>query len=128
MVEKGASKMIIAASKFQQTDIVITGIILIGVIGYAIEMLMRKAEVKLIPWKGSIDIVVRLWRGEFSSSFVILIIFEISWLSVFRLKASSFLFAKKRNAAKEKFAQRAPKTPPQSLKLTAVQMRHPWRN
>lgn len=50
--EKGAGKMIIAASKFQQTDIVIMGIILIGVIGYAIEMLMRKAEVKLIPWKG----------------------------------------------------------------------------
>ncbi|MGB1239519.1 MAG: ABC transporter permease [Pseudomonadales bacterium] len=50
--EKGAGKMIIAASKFQQTDIVIMGIILIGIIGYAIEMLMRKAELKLIPWKG----------------------------------------------------------------------------
>jgi len=50
--EKGAGKMIIAASKFQQTDIVIMGIILIGIIGYAIDVLMRKLEVKLVPWKG----------------------------------------------------------------------------
>ncbi len=50
--EKGAGKMIIAASKFQQTDIVIMGIILIGIIGFSIDMLMRKAEKILIPWKG----------------------------------------------------------------------------
>lgn len=50
--EKGAGKMIIAASKFQQTDIVIMGIILIGIIGYMIDMLMRVAEKKLVPWKG----------------------------------------------------------------------------
>ncbi|VAW53897.1 Taurine transport system permease protein TauC [hydrothermal vent metagenome] len=50
--EKGAGKMIIAASKFQQTDVVIMGIILIGIIGFGIDMLMRKAENALIPWKG----------------------------------------------------------------------------
>jgi taurine transport system permease protein len=50
--EKGAGKMIIAASKFQLTDIVIIGIIIIGVIGFAIEVMMRKAENRLIPWKG----------------------------------------------------------------------------
>ena len=44
--------MIIAASKFQLTDIVIVGIIIIGIIGYAIDILMRKAEDRLIPWKG----------------------------------------------------------------------------
>jgi taurine transport system permease protein len=44
--------MIIAASKFQLTDIVIIGIIIIGIIGFAIEVLMRKAENRLIPWKG----------------------------------------------------------------------------
>jgi taurine transport system permease protein len=49
--EKGAGKMIIAASKFQQTDIVIMGVILIGVIGYGIDMLMRITERKLVPWK-----------------------------------------------------------------------------
>lgn len=50
--EKGAGKMIIAASKFQQTDIVIMGIILIGVIGFGIDILMRMAEKVLVPWKG----------------------------------------------------------------------------
>lgn len=50
--EKGAGKMIIAASKFQQTDVVIMGIILIGIIGYGIDIVMRYAERILIPWKG----------------------------------------------------------------------------
>ncbi len=50
--EKGAGKMIIAASKFQLTDIVIIGIIIIGVIGFGIDVLMRVAESKLVPWKG----------------------------------------------------------------------------
>ncbi|MDH5472687.1 MAG: ABC transporter permease subunit [Gammaproteobacteria bacterium] len=50
--EKGAGKMIIAASKFQQTDVVIMGIIVIGIIGYSIDLLMRRAENFLVPWKG----------------------------------------------------------------------------
>jgi taurine transport system permease protein len=50
--EKGAGMMIIAASKFQLTDIVVMGIILIGVIGYGIDILMRMAERWLVPWKG----------------------------------------------------------------------------
>ncbi|MBV2360014.1 ABC transporter permease subunit [Thalassococcus sp. CAU 1522] len=50
--QKGAGMMIIAASKFQLTDIVIMGIILIGVIGYGIDILMRKAENWLVPWRG----------------------------------------------------------------------------
>jgi taurine transport system permease protein len=50
--EKGAGKMIIAASKFALTDIVIIGIIIIGVIGLGIDVLMRIAENKLVPWKG----------------------------------------------------------------------------
>jgi len=50
--QKGAGMMIIAASKFQLTDIVLMGIILIGVIGYGIDMAMRKAENWLVPWKG----------------------------------------------------------------------------
>ena len=50
--QKGAGMMIIAASKFQLTDIVITGIILIGLIGYGIDILMRLAERLLVPWKG----------------------------------------------------------------------------
>lgn len=50
--EKGAGMMIIAASKFQLTDIVVMGIILIGVIGYGIDILMRLGERRLVPWKG----------------------------------------------------------------------------
>ena len=50
--QKGAGMMIIAASKFQLTDIVVMGIILIGVIGYGIDILMRIVEKKLVPWKG----------------------------------------------------------------------------
>lgn len=50
--QKGAGMMIIAASKFQMTDIVVMGIILIGVIGYGIDILMRMAERWLVPWKG----------------------------------------------------------------------------
>ncbi len=50
--QKGAGMMIIAASKFQLTDIVIMGIVLIGIIGYGIDILMRRAEKILVPWKG----------------------------------------------------------------------------
>lgn len=48
----GAGMMITAASKFQQTYIVVMGIILIGIIGFGIDILMRKAEDWLVPWKG----------------------------------------------------------------------------
>ena len=50
--EKGAGMMIMVASKFQSTDIVLMGIILIGIIGFSIDMLMRWAERWLVPWKG----------------------------------------------------------------------------
>ncbi|MEZ5660592.1 MAG: ABC transporter permease subunit [Burkholderiaceae bacterium] len=52
--EKGAGMMIMVASRFQLTDIVLMGIILIGVIGYLIDILMRRAERWLIPWKGRV--------------------------------------------------------------------------
>ena len=50
--EQGAGMMIMVASRFQNTDIVILGILLIGVIGFGIDMLMRWAERILVPWKG----------------------------------------------------------------------------
>ena len=50
--QKGAGMMIIAASKFQLTDVVVMGIILIGIIGYGIDILMRIAERVMVPWKG----------------------------------------------------------------------------
>ena len=53
--DKGVGSMIMIAKNFLQTDTVVIGIIIIGLIGYAIEMLMRLLERRLIPWKGSGD-------------------------------------------------------------------------
>ena len=50
--EKGVGMMIMVASRFQSTDIVLMGIILIGIIGFGIDMLIRWAERVLVPWKG----------------------------------------------------------------------------
>lgn len=50
--EQGAGMMIMTASRFQNTDIVIMGIILIGIVGFGIDLLMRWAEQILVPWKG----------------------------------------------------------------------------
>jgi taurine transport system permease protein len=50
----GLGKMIVTASKFQLTDIIIVGIIVIGAIGFAIEVGMRALENWLVPWKGKI--------------------------------------------------------------------------
>ncbi|MBC6441892.1 MAG: ABC transporter permease [Rhodobacteraceae bacterium] len=49
---EGTGMMIMDASRFQLTDIVIIGIVMIGVIGACIELLVRAAERLLIPWKG----------------------------------------------------------------------------
>ena len=50
--QRGAGMMILVASKFQLTDIVVMGIILIGIIGYSIDVSMRIAERWLAPWVG----------------------------------------------------------------------------
>ena len=50
--DRGLGSMIMIAKNFLQTDTVVIGIALIGVIGYSIELLMRWAERKLVPWKG----------------------------------------------------------------------------
>lgn len=52
--EKGLGMMIMVASKFQLTDIVIVGIILIGIIGFLIDIGIRWLETWLVPWKGKV--------------------------------------------------------------------------
>jgi taurine transport system permease protein len=52
--EVGLGKMIVVASKFQLTDIVLVGIILIGVIGFLIDVGVRALETWLVPWKGKV--------------------------------------------------------------------------
>ncbi len=65
----------------------------------------------------------------FAGGLVCLFCLWFNGLSVYRLLASTFLFALPKNkGTKQKRHPRAPKTPTQLLKLTAVQMRHPWRN
>ena len=48
----GLGQMVLNASNFLRTDIVIMGIIVIGVVAYLFDLLMRWVELKLVPWKG----------------------------------------------------------------------------
>ncbi|MCP4757732.1 MAG: ABC transporter permease subunit [Proteobacteria bacterium] len=48
----GIGFMIMCAANFLSSDLVVLGIIIIGVIGFSIEVVMRWLESKLIPWKG----------------------------------------------------------------------------
>ena len=50
--ESGVGFMIMAASRFMTTDVVVLGIVIIGLIGYGIDILMRILENYLVPWKG----------------------------------------------------------------------------
>jgi taurine transport system permease protein len=50
--DRGLGSMIMIAKNFLQTDTVVIGIIIIGLIGYALELVMRWLERILIPWKG----------------------------------------------------------------------------
>ncbi len=48
----GLGQMVLNASNFLRTDIVIMGIIVIGVVAYLFDMFMRWVERRLVPWKG----------------------------------------------------------------------------
>ncbi len=50
--QAGLGFMVLNAAEFLVTDVVIMGIIVIGIIAYLFDMLMRFAERKLVPWKG----------------------------------------------------------------------------
>ncbi len=50
--QKGVGMMIMVASKFQSTDIVLMGVILIGVVGFTIDLGIRWLERLMVPWKG----------------------------------------------------------------------------
>jgi len=49
---EGLGAMTWAASKFLRMDVVVVGIIVIGLMGFAMDVLMRKIEARLIPWRG----------------------------------------------------------------------------
>ena len=48
----GLGQMVLNASNFLRTDIVVMGIVVIGVVAYLFDLLMRWIEIKLVPWKG----------------------------------------------------------------------------
>lgn len=48
----GLGQMVLNASNFLRTDIVVMGIIVIGVVAYLFDLLMRWLERRLVPWKG----------------------------------------------------------------------------
>lgn len=50
--DRGVGSMMMMAKNFLQTEVVVIGIIIIGAIGFAIEIAMRVLERWLIPWKG----------------------------------------------------------------------------
>jgi taurine transport system permease protein len=48
----GLGQMVLNASNFLRTDIVMMGIVVIGAVAYLFDLLMRYAERVLVPWKG----------------------------------------------------------------------------
>lgn len=50
--EAGIGHMVLSAAEFLVTDVVIMGIIVIGMIAYMFDLLMRLVERKVVPWKG----------------------------------------------------------------------------
>jgi taurine transport system permease protein len=50
----GLGQMVLNASNFLRTDIVIMGIIVIGIVAYLFDLLMRWIERRVVPWKGRV--------------------------------------------------------------------------
>jgi len=48
----GLGQMVLNASNFLRTDIVLMGIFVIGIVAFAFDLLMRAVERRLVPWKG----------------------------------------------------------------------------
>src|SRR6516165_9614352 len=51
---RGLGQMVLNASNFLRTDIVIMGIIVIGGVAYLFDLLMRYFERLVVPWKGKV--------------------------------------------------------------------------
>jgi len=50
----GLGQMVLNASNFLRTDVVIMGIVVIGAVAYLFDLLMRFVEKTLVPWKGRV--------------------------------------------------------------------------
>ena len=49
-----SGQMVLNASNFLRTDIVIMGIVVIGAVAYLFDLLMRYVERVVVPWKGKV--------------------------------------------------------------------------
>lgn len=52
--QEGLGAMIMSASEFLVTSVVVMGIIVIGIIAYTFDLFMRWVERKVVPWKGRV--------------------------------------------------------------------------
>jgi taurine transport system permease protein len=50
--QQGLGQMVLNASSFLRTDIMVVGIVVIGAIAYSFDLAMRWLEIRLVPWKG----------------------------------------------------------------------------
>ena len=50
----GLGQMVLNASNFLRTDVVIMGIVVIGAVAYLFDLMMRRVERWLVPWKGRV--------------------------------------------------------------------------
>ncbi|KAF1050165.1 ABC transporter permease subunit [Xylophilus sp.] len=50
----GVGQMVLNASNFLRTDLVVAGILVIGAVAWSFDLLMRWAEARLVPWKGRV--------------------------------------------------------------------------
>ena len=50
----GIGVMVLNAARFLATDIVFLGIVVIGAVAFIFDLLMRKVERSLVPWKGKV--------------------------------------------------------------------------
>ena len=50
--QAGIGVMILNATRFLATDIVFLGIVVIGAVAFVFDLIMRRIERALVPWKG----------------------------------------------------------------------------
>jgi len=48
----GLGWMVLNAGRYLSTDIVIMGVVVMGIVGYGFDFIMRMLEKKIVPWKG----------------------------------------------------------------------------
>lgn len=48
----GLGQMVLNASSFLRTDVVVMGIVLIGIVAWSVDLAMRVLERRIVPWKG----------------------------------------------------------------------------